>query len=269
MADNVGFTPGTGALIAADEIAGVLHQRAKMQFGADGSATDVSATDPMPVTMSGVSTESTMAALVASLDALSAKVSACNTGAVVLDAATLAALETINAVVSGAVTVSNFTDNGLTDAQLRASAVPVSGPFYQETQPVSAAALPLPSGAATEATLSAANDKLPALDGGRIPVVLPPGGGGLTNTELRSTPLEVISSSSQFLEALAFRAMAKLTYTLTGQRVDCGGSSVAVASLPTLALITSLAGLGYNTQNGQGIQQSQLVYQCGFRRNIT
>ena len=42
------------------------------------------------------------------------------------------------------------------------TAVPVSGTFWQATQPVSAAALPLPSGAATEATLSAASAKLPA-----------------------------------------------------------------------------------------------------------
>ena len=40
----------------------------------------------------------------------------------------------------------------LTDAALRATAVPVSGTFYQETQPVSASALPLPTGAATETT---------------------------------------------------------------------------------------------------------------------
>ena len=39
----------------------------------------------------------------------------------------------------------------LTDAQLRAVAVPVSGTFWQATQPVSAASLPLPTGAATEA----------------------------------------------------------------------------------------------------------------------
>jgi hypothetical protein len=43
----------------------------------------------------------------------------------------------------------------LTDTQLRASAVPVSGTFFQATQPVSAASLPLPSGAATETTLAA------------------------------------------------------------------------------------------------------------------
>lgn len=38
----------------------------------------------------------------------------------------------------------------LTDTQLRASAVPVSGTFFQATQPVSAASLPLPSNAAQE-----------------------------------------------------------------------------------------------------------------------
>lgn len=43
-------------------------------------------------------------------------------------------------------------DGPLTDTQLRASAVPVSGTFYQATQPVSAASLPLPSGAAQDGT---------------------------------------------------------------------------------------------------------------------
>ena len=49
MADNIGYTPGTGATIAADEIAGVLHQRIKIGIGADGTATDVSQANPMPV----------------------------------------------------------------------------------------------------------------------------------------------------------------------------------------------------------------------------
>ncbi|CAB4164626.1 hypothetical protein UFOVP830_58, partial [uncultured Caudovirales phage] len=39
MVDNVGYTPGTGATIAADDIAGVLYQRVKIGVGADGSAT--------------------------------------------------------------------------------------------------------------------------------------------------------------------------------------------------------------------------------------
>ena len=41
MVDNVDYTPGTGATIAADDIAGVLHQRIKLSVGADGSAADL------------------------------------------------------------------------------------------------------------------------------------------------------------------------------------------------------------------------------------
>lgn len=49
MADNVGYTPGSGATVAADEIGGVLFQRMKPTIGDDGQAVDVSANNPMPV----------------------------------------------------------------------------------------------------------------------------------------------------------------------------------------------------------------------------
>jgi hypothetical protein len=40
MVDNVQITAGTGTTVAADDIAGVLHQRVKLSIGADGSASD-------------------------------------------------------------------------------------------------------------------------------------------------------------------------------------------------------------------------------------
>jgi hypothetical protein len=49
MADNVGYTPGTGATVAADDIGGVLYQRVKIAVGNDGSADDVSPSHPLPV----------------------------------------------------------------------------------------------------------------------------------------------------------------------------------------------------------------------------
>ena len=49
MADNVGYTPGSGAIVAADDISGVLYQRVKPVVGVDGVAVDVSSTSPMPV----------------------------------------------------------------------------------------------------------------------------------------------------------------------------------------------------------------------------
>jgi hypothetical protein len=50
MADNVGYTPGSGATIAADDIGGILFQRVKPVWGVDGVANDVNETTPLPVT---------------------------------------------------------------------------------------------------------------------------------------------------------------------------------------------------------------------------
>jgi hypothetical protein len=51
MADNVGYTPGSGAIISTDDIAGAHHQRVKLTLGNDGTDNGtVSATNPIPVT---------------------------------------------------------------------------------------------------------------------------------------------------------------------------------------------------------------------------
>jgi hypothetical protein len=80
-----------------------------------------------------------------------------------------------------AVPISISNPTALTDTQLRATAVPVSGPLTDAqlratALPVSAAALPLPAGAATETTLAALNTKTPAvgaaLGAASSPVVL-------------------------------------------------------------------------------------------------
>jgi hypothetical protein len=50
MSDNIGYTPGSGATIAADNVGGALHQRVKMVIGADGvNDGDVSSANPLPV----------------------------------------------------------------------------------------------------------------------------------------------------------------------------------------------------------------------------
>ncbi len=51
----------------------------------------------------------------------------------------------------------------LTDDELRASPLTVAGNFYQATQPVSAASLPLPSGAATEVTQDSVKTAIEAI----------------------------------------------------------------------------------------------------------
>ena len=77
-----------------------------------------------------------------------------------------AILSAESVTIPGTVTVQGtVTATGpITDAQLRAAdvkitldgeSVPVTGTFWQSTQPISAASLPLPTGAATQATLAA------------------------------------------------------------------------------------------------------------------
>lgn len=54
MADNTILDPGAGGdTIATDDIAGVKHQRVKVEFGSDGSATDVSSANPLPTVQTG------------------------------------------------------------------------------------------------------------------------------------------------------------------------------------------------------------------------
>jgi hypothetical protein len=53
MADNLAYTPGSGATVATDDIGGAHYQRIKLAAGADGTAVDVSAAAPLPVAAYG------------------------------------------------------------------------------------------------------------------------------------------------------------------------------------------------------------------------
>lgn len=56
MADNTVLNVGTGGdTIATDDIGGVKYQRVKPAFGADGSASDVSSSNPLPTAVRGSS----------------------------------------------------------------------------------------------------------------------------------------------------------------------------------------------------------------------
>lgn len=53
MPDNLAYTAGVGSTVATDDIGGVHFQRVKPAIGADGTAVDVSAANPMPVAAYG------------------------------------------------------------------------------------------------------------------------------------------------------------------------------------------------------------------------
>jgi hypothetical protein len=63
MADNFQANGSSGPdTFGADDIAGVIYPRSKVGFGADGAYADVSASSPLPVSMTGAATETTLEA---------------------------------------------------------------------------------------------------------------------------------------------------------------------------------------------------------------
>lgn len=65
MADNTTLqsstlaTPPAGLVVATDQIGGIDYQRVKVTWGVDGTATDASATNPLPVTLANTGANST------------------------------------------------------------------------------------------------------------------------------------------------------------------------------------------------------------------
>lgn len=204
MADNVGYTPGAGATVAADEIAGVLHQRVKIGIGTDGSATDVSSSNPMPVT--------------------------------------------------GTVTANTGLSQPLTDAQLRAAAVPVSGTFFQATQPVSIAASVPVTGPATDAQLRAtplpisgtvtANTGLSQpLTDAQLRASAVPVSGPLTDTQLRATAIQIqgtVSGTAVPVSGTFFQATQPVSIAasvaVTGPLTD---AQLRAADVPVTGTVTA------------------------------
>lgn len=137
MANNVTL-PGTGEVVETVDVGGAMRQVVQV---ANFPATQAVSAAALPLP-AGAATETTAAALLVAAQAIETA------------AETLAARTLNTSAIAGTVTANTGLTQPLTDAQLRAAAVPVS-----------AAALPLPSGAATESTLGAVQTLLTTLNG--------------------------------------------------------------------------------------------------------
>lgn len=83
--------------------------------------------------------------------------------------------------------------------------------------------------------LTAIEEKLPALVGGRLPVVLPPGGGGLTDDELRASPLEVTGAVA-VSGNVGITGSVTATGPLTDTQLRANAVPVSLASVPSHAV---------------------------------
>lgn len=152
MADNVSVTAGTGTPIATDDVGGVQYQRVKVTFGVDGAAADVSASDPLPVDVGTVPVTGTFwqaTQPISGTVGISGAVAVTGSFYQATQPVSIASMPTTP--VTGTFWQATQPVSGpLTDAQLRAQAVPVSlasttvtgsvavtGTFWQATQPVS------------------------------------------------------------------------------------------------------------------------------------
>lgn len=250
MADNLPITPGSGATVATDDVGGIHYQLVKQAWGDLNVANLVSAANPLPVsaTITGVATETTLAGLTAKFGALgqatmaaSAPVTiASNQGALAVTGAFYQATQP----VSGTVTVGNASV-AVTGSFYQATqpvsiasmpSTPVTGTFFQATQPVSiaatvaisAASLPLPSGAATAA-------KQPAL-----------GTAGAASTDV-ITVQGIASGTAQPVTGTFWQATQPVSGTITAN-AGTGTMAVSLATLP--ALTTGAAVIGAVTQSG-------------------
>lgn len=260
-ADDQTFRPDT---FIRQEGPNTVHMQAVVPVDpATGDPLDTATETTLAALATAVDTLNTAAtAIKNAVEALNAKTTAMNTGAVALDASTLAALETINAAINGTVALdgatlaaletinSNVSGTVALDGATLAALETINANInFPATQPVSAAALPLPAGAATEATLATMSTAL-------------------------GQPLTTNLADEGQLLRYALKALAKLTFTLNGLRTE-----VTLAASQTLATVTTVStvsavsaanavAMGRNTTDGQGIQLSQLNYNNGFRSRL-
>ena len=125
------------------------------------------------------------------------------------------------------------------------SAVPVSGTFWQATQPVSASSLPLPTGAATESTLAALNTKVTAVNTGAVTIssALPAGSNIIGNIRIDQTTPGTTNGSS--LSHVGSTAVA------TGNGVvGTGVQRVAIASDNTAFSVNAVQSGTWTVQPG-------------------
>jgi len=231
MADNVGYTPGTGATVAADDIGGVLFQRVKVTTGADGVANDVSDANPMPVT--GVLNNN--------------------------DDASASKMLLVGGRTSGGI-AKVFEANGSGHLNISDGGGSIT---------VDAVSLPLPTGAATETTLAALNTKIPALGQALMassqPVVLASDQSAVPVT-LTSTPgsaLQVEDSTAwNMLNRIYNMLIAPLGYdkSLQRQRSTAVIESGTVTTVSTVTTVTTVTGL----TNIDGRNGSMLINQTNL-----
>lgn len=260
MADNITL-PGTGALVGTETVGSAQVQQVKILWGAVDTGTEVNTGTPLPVVQTGTPTLPTGAASLAKQPALGVAGTASTDVLTVQGIAAMTALKVdgsaVTQPVSGTVGVSGT--------------VPVSGTFFQGTQPVSAASLPLPSGASTSAkqpalgTAGTASTDVLTVQGiaSGTPINVssaPTTSGGLTtyrNLDTGVTGSVVKSSAGQLYVVNAFNASTAIRYLKLYDKATAPTSSdtpIDTIALPSGGGVVIPIGAGTPFTTGLGVR---------------
>lgn len=217
MADNVTSNPGSGGPTwATDDIGGIHYPRFKLTHGADGSAVDASTAAPLPVVQTGApalptgaATEATLAQVVTAVDGLEASVGAPADAAASSDTGSFGLIALFKRALQ------NWTALLSRIPALASGRVPVDGSGV--TQPVSAASLPLPTGAATAANQSTSNTSLSSIDT-KLPSQVIPG----------LLPVDTLGQAGVARQLAATATSASTALTTTCRRVSIYANGIAI-----------------------------------------
>lgn len=157
-------------------------------------------------------------------------------------------------------------DGPVTNTELRATPVPVSGPLTDAqlratAVPVSSSSLPLPTGAATEATLSSLNSKVTAVNTGAVVIA----SGTTTVTQATGTNLHVVVDTAPTtavtgpltdtqLRATAVPVSGTVTVTPSGTQTVTGNktsnnAAPGATNIGTLGGVATAAAPSYSEGN--------------------
>lgn len=167
MADNVVAAPGIGgATFATDDIGGVQYPRTKLTLGADGVTDgDVSASNPLPVVLTGGATSANQVTEIAALGA-PADAEAAGDGSIIALLKRLRTLLGSTLTVSGTVVANLGTIAGAaTDAMVQAVRDRLPAALVGGRLDVNVGASVLPTGAATSANQATEVASLASIDG--------------------------------------------------------------------------------------------------------
>lgn len=140
------------------------------------------------------------------------------------------------------------TITGTPSVAISNASLPVTGAFFQATQPISAASLPLPSGAATSALQTTMGTTLTSLDGKAGPsaattaAITPTVGQSVTSLQLKA------ASGNFYSASITAGATAGFLIAYNSATVPASGAALTAALVLNMVTVgaNGLAGLGGN-----------------------